>query len=204
MVIKARSDESDKEKNPKIIYFGAPDENQAAYKNFVAPEQEEHKFAEMSQKDISDFAANLELKDSRDLQKFMITLLCSHSKTLSRIEQLEKLLVDKLINTQIYLLTHKSKMLVKIGYSDNIENRLRTHRRNDWLVLATGPGTKEREKAMLQILKENGIRPEPSSDEIFAISSKLVELLCANNWVGANEYKMDILDRFPQKKIFSV
>ena len=185
-------------------YFGVPDENQAAYKNFVAPKQEEYKFTEMSEKDISNFAANLELKDSRDLQKFMIALLCSHSKTLSRIEQLEKLLVDKLVNTQIYLLTHKSKMLVKIGYSENIENRLRTHRRNDWIVLATGQGSKEREKAMLHILKENGIRPEPSSDEIFTITPKLVELLCANNWVGANENKKDILDRFPQQKIFSV
>ena len=94
-------------------------------------------------------------------------------------------------------------MLVKIGFSESIENRLRTHRRNDWIVLATGEGSKEREKAMLQILKENGLRPEPSSEEIFTITPKLVELLCANNWVGANENKKVILDRFPQQKIFS-
>lgn len=181
----------------------APGENQDAYKTFVAPKKEEYKFPEISQKDISDFVTKLESKDSKDLQKFAIALLCSHSRTLIRIEQLEQLLVQKLVNTKIYLLTHKTKMLVKIGFSESIENRLRTHRRNDWIVLATAEGSKEREKAMLQILKENGLRPEPSSEEIFTITPKLVELLCANNWVGANENKKDILDRFTQQKIFS-
>ena len=93
-------------------------------------------------------------------------------------------------------------MLLKIGYSENIEHRLRTHRRNDWIVLATGEGSKEREKAMLQTLKENGFKSEPSSDEIFTITPKLVDLLCANNWVGANENREFILDKFPQQKIF--
>ena len=126
----------------------APDQNQDAYKTFVAPKKEEYKFPEISQKDISDFVTKLDLKDSKDLQKFAIALLCSHSQTLSRIEQLEKLLVDKLVNTQNYLLTHQTKMLLKVGYSENIESRLRTHRRNDWIVLETGVGSKEREKAM--------------------------------------------------------
>ena len=181
----------------------APDQNQDAYKRFVAPKKEEYKFPEISQKDISDFVTKLDSKDSKDLQKFTIALLCSHSQTLSRIEQLEKLLVEKLVNTQNYLLTHKSRMLLKIGYSENIDNRLRTHRRNDWIVLATGEGSKEREKAMLQTLRENGFRPEPSSEEIFTITPKLVDILCANNWVGANENREFILDKYPQQKIFS-
>ena len=181
----------------------APDTNQDAYRTFVAPKTKEYKFPEISQKDISDFVTKLESKDSKDLQRFAIALLCSHSQTLSRIEQLEKLLVDKLVITQNYLLTHQTKMLLKVGYSESIESRLRTHRRNGWIVLATGVGSKEREKAMLQTLRENGFRPEPSSEEIFTITPKLVDILCANNWVGANENREFILDKFPQQKIFS-
>jgi len=101
--------------------------------------------------------------------------------------QSNQFLVDKLVNTQNYLLTNKFMMLLKIGYSENIDNPLRTHRRNDWIVLATGEGSKEREKAMLQTLRENGFRPEPSSEEIFTITPKLIDVLCANNWVGVNE-----------------
>ena len=67
-------------------------------------------------------------------------------------------------------------MLIKLGYSESIENRLRTHRRNDWIVLATGVGSKEREKAMLQTLRENAFRPEPSSEEIFTITPSLTAM----------------------------
>ena len=35
------------------------------------------------------------------------------------------------------------------------------------------------------------------------ITPKLVDVLCANNWVGANENREFILDKFPQQKIFS-
>ena len=190
--------------------FAAHDVNHAAYKEYVAPKKEEYVFPEISEKDISNFVQNLQSKEIKDMLKFAITLLGSQSRTLSkhtralqRIEEHEKVLIDKLVNTQNYLLTHRTKMLIKLGYSENIENRLRTHRRNDWIVLATGEGSKEREKAMLQTLKENGFRPEPSSDEIFTITPKLVDVLCANNWVGANENREFILDKFPQQKIFS-
>tara|TARA_B100000989_G_C19498920_1_gene453358 strand:+ start:846 stop:1415 length:570 start_codon:yes stop_codon:yes gene_type:complete len=180
-----------------------PDTNQDAYKPFVAPKKEEYKYPEISQKDISDFVTKLDSKDSKDLQKFAVALLYSHSQTLSRIEQLEKLLVEKLVNTQNYLLTHQTKMLLKLVYSENIENRLRTNRRNGWIVVATVEGSKEREKAILLTIRENGFRPEPSSEEIFTITLNLVDVLCANNWVGANENREFILDKFPQQKIFS-
>ena len=55
---------------------------------------------------------------------------------------------------------------------------------------------------MLHTLRENGFRPEPSSDKIFTITSKLVDILCANNWFGANENREFILDKFPQKSLF--
>ena len=181
----------------------APDVNQAAYKGFARPKHEEYKIQDLSEIDIQAIAGNLKSMEQRAQINLIIKLIFSLIKAIFTIVQTNELLVDKLVNTQNYLLTHKSKMLLKIGYSENIDNRLRTHRRNDWIVLATGEGSREREKAMLQILKENGLRPEPSSEEIFTITPKLVELLCANNWVGANENKKVILDRFPQQKIFS-
>ena len=182
--------------------FGAPEENQAAYEQFFATKQEDYKIQDLSEIDIDAIAANLNSMEQRQQNNLIIKLLFSLIKSNYKIAQTNQLLVDKLVHTQNYLLTHRNKMLLKIGYSENIEHRLRTHRRNDWIVLATGEGSKEREKAMLQTLKENGFKSEPSSDEIFTITPKLVDLLCANNWVGANENREFILDKFPQQKIF--
>ena len=181
----------------------APDVNQAAYKGFAPPKQEECKIQDLSEIDIQAIASNLNSMEQRAQINLIIKLIFSLIKAVFKIVQTNQLMVDKLVNTQNYLLTHKSRMLLKIGYSENIDNRLRTHRRNDWIVLATGEGSKEREKAMLQTLRENGFRPEPSSEEIFTITPKLVDILCANNWVGANENREFILDKFPQQKIFS-
>ncbi len=182
--------------------LGVPEENQAAYEQFVAPKQEEYKIQDLSEIDIDAIASNLNSMEQRQQNNLIIKLLFSLIKSNYKIVQTNQLLVDKLVHSQNYLLTHRNKMLIKIGYSENIDNRLRTHRKNDWIVLATGEGSKEREKAMLQTLKENGFKSEPSSEEIFTITPKLVDLLCANNWVGANENKEFILNKFPQQKIF--
>ena len=182
--------------------FGVPEENQAAYEQFVAPKQEEYKIQDLSEIDIDAIASNLNSMEQRQQNNLIVKLLFSLIKSNYKIVQTNQLLVDKLVHSQNYLLTHRNKMLIKIGYSENIDNRLRTHRKNDWIVIATGEGSKEREKAMLQTLKENGFKSEPSSEEIFTITPKLVDLLCANNWVGANENKDFILDKFPQQKIF--
>ena len=182
--------------------LGVPEENQAAYEQFVAPKQEEYKIQDLSEIDIDAIASNLNSMEQRQQNNLIIKLLFSLIKSNYKIVQTNQLLVDKLVHSQNYLLTHRNKMLIKIGYSENIDNRLRTHRKNDWIVLATGEGSKEREKAMLQTLKENGFKSEPSSEEIFTITPKLVDLLCANNWVGANENKEFILDKFPQQKMF--
>ena len=179
----------------------APTENSAAYKQFVSPKKQEYKIPELSEIDIDAIVANLNSIVQKQQNNLIIKLLFSIVKSNSKLEETNKLLVEKLVKTKNYLLTHRYKMLIKIGYSENIEHRLRTHRRNDWRVLAIGEGSKERERAMLQTLKENGIKSEPSREEIFTITPKLVELLCANNWVGANENKKDILDKFPQQKL---
>ena len=180
-----------------------PDENQAAYKGFAPPKQEEYKIQDLSEINVDAIAANLNSIDQRMQINLIVKLIFILTKAVLQILRTNQLLVQRLVHTQNYLLTHKTKMLIKLGYSESIENRLRTHRRNDWIVLATGVGSKEREKAMLQTLRENGFRPEPSSEEIFTITPKLVDILCANNWVGANENREFILDKFPQQKIFS-
>ena len=180
-----------------------PDENQAAYKGFARPKQEEYKIQDLSEINVAAIAANLDSMEQKQQNNLIIKLLFSLIKAVIQVLQTNQLLVQRLVHSQNYLLTHESKMLIKLGYSESIENRLRTHRRNGWIVLATGEGSKEREKAMLQTLRENGFRPEPSSEEIFTITPKLVDVLCANNWVGANENREFILDKFPQQKIFS-
>ena len=181
----------------------APDENQGAYKGFTRPKQEEYKIQDLSEINVAAIAANLDSMEQKQQNNLIIKLLFSLIKAVIQVLQTNQLLVQRLVHSQNYLLTHESKMLIKLGYSESIENRLRTHRRNGWIVLATGEGSKEREKAMLQTLRENGFRPEPSSEEIFTITPKLVDILCANNWVGANENREFILDKFPQQKIFS-
>ena len=186
-----------------------PMENRSAYKTFDAPKQQEYPFKDLSNIDIDSIISNLDSMEVQSQLKFIIVLLRSQRRTQAKMElnlqQLirgQELLVQRLVKTKNYLLSHRYKMLIKIGYSENIEHRLRKHRNNDWTVLATGEGSKEREKAMLKTLKQNGFVPEPSSEEIFTISEELVDLLCANNWVGANENKEFILDKFHQQKIF--
>ena len=185
-----------------LTNFAMPEENQAAYEQFVPPKLEEYKIPDLSEIDIDAIALNLNSMEQKQQNNLIIKLLFSLIKSNNKIAQTNQLLVDRLVKTKNYLLSHRYKMLIKIGYSENIEHRLRKHRNNDWTVLATGEGSKEREKAMLKTLKQNGFVPEPSSEEIFTISEELVDLLCANNWVGANENKEFILDKFHQQKIF--
>tara|TARA_Y100001933_G_C18867983_1_gene508727 strand:- start:151 stop:726 length:576 start_codon:yes stop_codon:yes gene_type:complete len=184
------------------LNLAMPEENQAAYEQFVPPKHEEYKIPDLSEIDIDAIALNLNSMEQKQQNNLIIKLLFSLIKSNNKIAQTNQLLVDRLVKTKNYLLSHRYKMLIKIGYSENIEHRLRKHRNNDWTVLATGEGSKEREKAMLKTLKQNGFVPEPSSEEIFTISEELVDLLCANNWVGANENKEFILDKFHQQKIF--
>ena len=185
-----------------LTNFVMPEENQAAYAQFVPPKLEEYKIPDLSEIYIDAIALNLNTMEQKQQNNLIVKLLFSLIKSNYKIAQTNQLLVDRLVNTQNYLLTHRNKMLIKIGYSENIEHRLRKHRQSDWIVLASGEGSKEREKAMLHTLRENGFRPEPSSDEIFTITPKLVDILCANNWVGANENREFILDKFPQKSLF--
>ena len=186
-----------------------PMENRSAYKTFDAPKPQEYPFKDLSNIDIDSIISNLDSMEVQSQLKFIIVLLRSQRRTQAKMElnlqQLirgQELLVQRLVKTKNYLLIHRYKFLLKIGYSENLENRLKKHRQSDWIVLASGEGSKEREKAMLHTLRENGFRPEPSSDEIFTITPKLVDVLCANNWVGANENREFILDKFPQKSLF--
>tara|TARA_S200000501_G_scaffold362963_1_gene393115 strand:+ start:508 stop:1098 length:591 start_codon:yes stop_codon:yes gene_type:complete len=188
-----------------------PMENRSAYKTFDAPKQPEYQFKDLSDIEVDSVIANLDSMEGRSQLKFAIVLLQSHRKTQARMEAtLERLvkgqdlLVQRLVKTKNYLLIHKYKFLLKFGYSENIENRLKKHRQSDWIVLASEEGSKEREKALKKLLKEEGIKPEPSSDEIFTITPKIVEILCAFNWVGAQEYRNLILRKDHQLEINSI
>ena len=188
-----------------------PMENRSAYLTFDAPKQPEYQFKDLSDIEVDSAIANLDSMEVRSQLKFAIVLLQSQRKTQSRMEatleqlvQGQELLIQRLIKTKNYLLIHRYKFLLKFGYSENLENRLKKHRQSDWIVLASAEGSKEREKALKMLLKEEGIKPEPSSDEIFSITPKLVEILCAFDWVGANKYKDLILRKDHQLEINSI
>ena len=109
----------------------------------------------------------------REQINFAITLIKSQRKShsqipdsLGRLEKGQSTLLDKLVKTEVYLLMHKTRRLLKIGYSENIDGRLKQHRK-DWIILAHEQGSKQRESRMKQVLKDSGFVPMTCTDEVF-------------------------------------
>mgnify|MGYP003318197586 CR=1 FL=1 len=153
--------------------------------------------------------ANLNSLDLRDQLKFAIDLIKSQRKSqsqildsLKRLEKDQSTLVDKLVKTEIYLLMHKTRRLLKIGYSENIDGRLKQHRK-DWIILSHEQGSKQRESRMKRVLKESGFVPMPCTDEVFEITPELVDTLEANGLVGANEHRDSLLEKDVQLDLIS-
>ena len=186
----------------------APDENQAAYRSFIAPKQPDYQIQNISDEDISSVIANLDSMELRDQIKFLITLSQSERKTQARMEKslakLEKglnLLVDKICKTKIYTLIHKDKYLMKFGYSENIENRLRTHKK-DWIIVATEEGSKQAEDRMKKILKDKGFLPMPCTEEVHEITPEIVDTFAAADWCGVRRNRELILKKDRQLNCF--
>ena len=187
----------------------APTENSAAYKKYVAPKKPEYQFQDLTDADIEKKMSLLDSMDLRDQLKFAITLIKSQRKSqsqilesLGRLEKGQSTLLDKLVKTEVYLLMHKTRRLLKIGYSENIDGRLKQHRK-DWIILAHEQGSKQRESRMKQVLKDSGFVPMPCTDEIFEITPELVDTLEANGWVGANEHRDRLLEKDVQLDLTS-
>lgn len=186
----------------------APDENQAAYRSFITPKQPDYQIQNISDEDISSVIANLDSMELRDQIKFLITLSQSGRKTQARMEKslakLEKglnLLVDKICKTKIYTLIHNDKYLMKFGYSENIENRLRTHKK-DWIIVATEEGSKQAEDRMKQILKDKGFLPMPCTEEVHEITPEIVDTFAAADWCGVRRNRELILKKDRQLDCF--
>ena len=187
----------------------APTENSAAYKKYVAPKEPDYQYQDLSDADIEKVIANLDSMELREQIKFAITLIKSQRKsqsqiidTLGRLEKGQSTLLDKLVKTEVYLLMHKTRRLLKIGYSENIDGRLKQHRK-DWIILAHEQGSKQRETRMKQVLKDSGFVPMPCTDEVFEITPELIDTLEANGWVGANEHRDSLLEKDVQLDLTS-
>ena len=111
-------------------------------------------------------------------------------------------MLDKFVKTEVYLHMHKKRRLLKIGYSENIDGRLKQHRK-DWIILAHEQGSKQRESRMKQVLKDSVFVPMPCKDEVFEITPELVDTLEANGWVGANEHRDRLLEKDVQLDLTS-
>lgn len=187
----------------------APTENSAAYKKYVAPKEPDYQYQDLSDADIEKVIANLDSMELREQIKFVITLNKSQRKSqsqildsLGRIEKGQNTLMDKLVKTEVYLLMHKKRHCLKIGYSENIDGRLKHHRK-EWIILAHEHGSKQRESRMKQVLKESGFIPMPCTEEVFEITPALVDILEANGWVGANEHRDRLLKKDVQLDLTS-
>ena len=187
----------------------APTENSAAYKKYVAPKKPEYQFQDLTDADIEKKMSLLDSMDLRDQLKFAITLIKSQRKSQSQIQEslrrLEKgqsTLMDKLVKTEVYLLMHKKRRCLKIGYSENIDGRLKHHRK-EWIILAHEHGSKQRESRMKQVLKESGFIPMPCTEEVFEITPELVDILEANGWVGVHDNRDKLLEKDLQLDLIS-
>ncbi len=187
----------------------APTENSAAYKKYVAPKEPDYQYQDLSDADIEKVIANLDSMELREQIKFVITLNKSQRKSqsqildsLGRLEKGQNTLMDKLVKTEVYLLMHKKRHCLKIGYSENIDGRLKHHRK-EWIILAHEHGSKQRESRMKQVLKESGFIPMPCTEEVFEITPALVDILEANGWVGANEHRDRLLKKDVQLDLTS-
>ena len=187
----------------------APTENSAAYKKYVAPKEPDYQYQDLSDADIEKVIANLDSMELREQIKFVITLNKSQRKSqsqildsLGRLEKGQNTLMDKLVKTEVYLLMHKKRHCLKIGYSENIDGRLKHHRK-EWIILAHEHGSKQRESRMKQVLKESGFIPMPCTEEVFEITPALVDILEANGWVGVNEHRDRLLKKDVQLDLTS-
>ena len=208
MTIKLLSPCPEDEGNTSMGNF-AHTENSAAYEKFVAPKEPDYQYQDLSDTDIDKVISNLDSMELREQINFAITLIKSQRKSqyqildsLKRLEKDQSTLVDKLVKTEVYLLMHKTRRCLKLGYSENIDGRLKQHRK-DWIILAHEQGSKQRESRMKRVLKDSGFIPMPCTDEVFEITPELVDTLEANGWVGANEHRDRLLEKDVQLDLTS-
>ena len=90
---------------------------------------------------------------------------------------------------------------MKFGYSENIENRLRTHKK-DWIIIANEEGSKQAEDRMKQIHKDKGFLPMPCTGEVHEISPEIVDTFAAADWCGVRRNRELILKKDRQLDCF--
>lgn len=172
--------------------------NRSAYKQYVVKQDEEQNI-DLKNFDAEKESQKLDSMDQSGQLKFLVNLVFSQRKTLSRLEKNQNLIIDGLINTKVYSMMHKKHNQLMIGYSADFVSRRKRHEQAGWIYLGSRPGSQQKdEKVLKNVIKQFGIEPVPASKEIFIITNELIELLVAFDWVGISENKSKILTRNPQ------
>ena len=163
-------------------------------KKFVAPKK---KFAPI---DISNMEFELEkakldvLDETGKLNLVSKTSLTLCQKMDQVINDLE-IIIEALVNTVNYTMINDTFNLLMIGVSSDWEERQKKHKKKGWITIDAKPGSLKNEGIVKDVIKHIGIKPIPTSTEIFQITPELVDILISLQWVGVKENKNRILTK---------
>ena len=163
-------------------------------KKFVAPKK---KFApiDRSNMDFELEKAKLDVLDETGklnlVSKTSLTLCQKMDQVINDLE----IIIEALVNTVNYTMINDSFNLIMIGVSSDWDERQKNHRKKGWITIDAKPGSLKNEGMVKDVIKYVGIKPIPSSTEIFQITPELVDLLIRLQWVGVKENKIRILTK---------
>lgn len=88
-----------------------------------------------------------------------------------RVARLEEQQCD-----QLYVCVRSSDLTVKIGYSQNLEVRLKAHTKRGFKFQGSTPGTRRRESQIKEALRRKGFAPKNGTEE-YQLSAELIEAM---------------------------
>jgi len=163
-------------------------------KKFVAPKK---KFApiDRSNMDFELEKAKLDVLDETGklnlVSKTSLTLCQKMDQVINDLE----IIIEALVNTVNYTMINDSFNLIMIGVSSDWDERQKKHKKKGWITIDAKPGSLKNEGMVKDVIKHVGIKPIPTSTEIFQITPELVDILISLQWVGVKENKNRILTK---------
>ena len=163
-------------------------------KKFIAPKK---KFApiDISNMDFELEKAKLDVLDETGklnlVSKSSLTLCQKMDQVINNLE----IIIEALVNTVNYTMINDSFNLIMIGVSSDWDERQKKHKKKGWITIDAKPGSLKNEGMVKDVIKHVGIKPIPTSTEIFQITPELVDILISLQWVGVKENKNRILTK---------
>ena len=163
-------------------------------KKFIAPKK---KFApiDRSNMDFELEKAKLDVLDETGklnlVSKTSLTLCQKMDQVINDLE----IIIEALVNTVNYTMINDSFNLIMIGVSSDWDERQKKHKKKGWITIDAKPGSLKNEGMVKDVIKHVGIKPIPTSTEIFQITPELVDILISLQWVGVKENKNRILTK---------